>query len=284
MAAKYGVLVAAMLVSASVSLIAGEQPTVSKTNNVRVLLDSKCHQGAQHLGTNWPGTCQLCGHKGESPWKGKRLAGLQSALESNGYAFEVSDITESNLSTVSILVVAGRGDPLMFSINEIEAIRKFVQRGGSLLLTANHQGLVAPQNQLTKALGLPVTFNQTTVGMDRQKIELDADHPISTNCKLGLKIRTSCTMTLTRSPHATVIASYSDPALGVFAVAVDRPEQAQQAQSRTVLMPSSGHIASLDDSKTDLWGSADNATWMLNIFDWLAFRFFGTFSGILTAA
>ena len=172
----------------------------------------------------------------------------------------------------------------MFSINEIEAIRKFVQRGGSLLLTANHQGLVAPQNQLTKALGLPVTFNQTTVGMDRQKIELDADHPISTNCKLGLKIRTSCTMTLTRSPHATVIASYSDPALGVFAVAVDRPEQAQQAQSRTVLMPSSGHIASLDDSKTDLWGSADNATWMLNIFDWLAFRFFGTFSGILTAA
>lgn len=82
-----------------------------EANGFRVLLDSKCHQGAQHLGTNWPGTCPLCGHKGESPWKGKRLAGLQSALESNGYAFEVSDITESNLSTVSILVVAGRGDP-----------------------------------------------------------------------------------------------------------------------------------------------------------------------------
>ena len=139
-------------------------------------------------------------------------------------------------------------------------------------MTANHKGLVEPQNQLATALGLPVTFNQTHVGTAQQKIELNADHPISTNCRLGVKIRTSCTMTLTQSPHATVLASYSDPALGVFAVAVDRPEQAQQARSRTVLMPSSGHIASLDDSMTDLWGSADNATWTLNIFDWLAYK------------
>lgn len=241
-------------------------------NDVRVLLDSKCHQGIRHLGANWPGSCPLCGHKGESPWKGKRLAGLQSALESRGYAFEVADITASSLSTCTILVVAGRWDETTFSIEEVQAIRDLVQRGGSLLLTANHEGLVAPQNQLTEVLGLPVTFNQTTVRPDQQKIELDADHPISTNCKLGLKIRTSCTMTLAPSPHATVIASYSDPAIGVFAVAVDRPEQAQQARSRTVMMSSSGHIASLDDSMADLWGSADNATWMLSVFDWLAYK------------
>jgi hypothetical protein len=106
-----------------------------EVNGVRVLLDSKCHQGAQHLGTNWPGTCPLCGHKGESPWKAKRLAGLQSDLESKGYGFGVADITESDLSTAAILAVAGRVDQSMFSVEEIEAIRKFVQRGGSLLLT-----------------------------------------------------------------------------------------------------------------------------------------------------
>lgn len=269
MTVKYGCLVAAMLVSASVSLIAAEQPTVPKTNNVRVLLDSKCHQGIRHLGTE---IMHYGGPQGESPLRGKRLTGLQSALESKGYAFEVADITESNLSTCMILVVAGRADRKMFSVEEIKAISSFVQRGGSLLLTANHARFVAPQNQLAKSLGLPVTFNQTTVRTDQQKIKLDADHPISSNCKLGLEIRTSCTMTLTQSQHATVIASYSDPVLGVFAVAVDRPEQAQQARSRTVLMPSSGHIASLDDSMTDLWGSANNATWMLNIFDWLAYK------------
>ena len=268
---KRGVMVA-LLVFACTALIAGEQPPASKTNGVNVLLDSKCHQGAQHLGTNWPGECPLCGHKGESPWKGKRLAGLQSALESKGYAFEVADITASSLSTCTILVVAGRGDQMAFSIEEVQAIRDFVQRGGSLLLTANHKGLVAPQNQLAKALGLPVTFNQTTVRPDQQKIDLSAGHPVSTNCNLGLKIRTSCTMTLTPSPHATVIASYSDSSLGVFAVAVDRPQEAQQARSRMVIMPSSGHIASLDDSRADLWGSANNATWMLNIFDWLAYK------------
>ena len=245
---------------------------VAKYDGVRVLLDSKCYQGIQHLGTNWPGSCPLCGHKGESPWKGKRLAGLQSALESKGYAFEVADITAGNLSTCTILVVAGRWDQVTFSIEEVQAIRDFVRRGGSLLLTANHEGLVAPQNQLTEALGLPVTFNQTTVMPDQQKIDLSAGHPVSANCNLGLKIRSSCTMTLTPSPHATVIASYSDSTLGVFAVAVDRPQQVQQARSRTVLMPSSGHIASLDDSMTDLWGSANNATWMLNVFDWLAYK------------
>ena len=268
-ATRTGVL-AALLVLSVFNLIAEEVPSEStKSDGVRVLLDSKCHQGIRHMGSERV-------HYGTPPeetsWQGERLAGLQSALESKGYRFEVADIGASNLSTIKILVIASRSDELMFSSEEVKAISGFVHSGGSLLLMASHSGFVAPQNQLTRALGLPVDFNQTTIRSDQQKIELSAGHFLSTNCDLGIQIRISCAMGLTPTPHATVIAKYVDPMLGVFAVAVDRPQQGPQARSRTVIMPSSGHIASLDDSNADLWSSADNAMWTLNIFDWLAYR------------
>ena len=266
---KSGLMAAALLVASSVDVIAGESPKEATNNGVRVLLDSKCHQGIRHLGAE---SVYYGGPPEETSWQGKRLVGLQSALESKGFVFEVADITASNLSTCKILVIASRSDAVMFSDGEVEAIGNFVRHGGSLLLMANHSGFVAPQNQLTNRLGLPITFNPTTVIAERQKIVLSAGHPMSTNCDLGLQIRISCTMSLTPSPHATVIARYTDPTLGAFAVAVDRPQHGEQARSRTVAMPTSGHIASLDDSDADLWGSANNATWMLNIFEWLAYR------------
>lgn len=269
-AAKSGVVAAALLISSVVNVIAGGIPTEStKKNGIGVLLDSKCHQGIRHMGTE---LLHYGGQQDEMSWRGRRLAGLQSALESKGDVFEVADVSASNLSTCRILVIASRSDELMYSNEEVKAISNFVHSGGSLLLMANHSGFVNPQNQLANALGLPVVFNQTTVSSDQQKIDLSAGHLMSTDCDLGLQIRISCTMALTPSPHATVIARYTDPTRGVFAVAVDRPRQGPQARSRTVIMPSSGHIASLDDSNADLWCSANNATWMLNILDWLAYR------------
>jgi hypothetical protein len=233
----------------------------------KVVLDSKSHQGIRHLGTE--AVYYGAAAPSAGSWKGRRLTGFQSALASRGYALEISDLSPDRLTGEAILVVAGRMQQVPFSIAEIASIAAFCNHGGSLLLMANHMGHVTPQNQLAEALRLPVRFHETTVAPEKQQLNFRTEHPISKDCNSGLKIRTSCTMTLEKCPSATVLAEYEDRDFGPFAVAL---EHEGRPRRRTVAMTSAGHISSDDDTHADLWAADANATWTLNIIDWLAYR------------
>jgi hypothetical protein len=234
------------------------QPTV------KVLFDSKSHQAIRHQGTE----PQL--YEGAPPyeeWRGRRLSGLHDALATRGYAVAIDGLNDTTLKDVDVLVISGRREVVPFSEIELAAIVAFHNRGGGLLLMGNHKHFVAPQNQVARALDLPVTLNDDWVREAEQRLVLTPGHPISRDCAQGLRIRTSCTLNVREDASATVLVRNEDPEIDVFAVAIER---AAAAQGRVVVMTSGGHIASLDDSLTDLFGSAANATWTLNVIQWLA--------------
>ncbi|MFB3892385.1 MAG: hypothetical protein ACE15C_10235 [Phycisphaerae bacterium] len=236
---------------------------------VRIVLDSKCHQAIRHQGSEGEYYRGRPAKTGPGAWRGRRLTGFQDALAERGYGFAISDLSAAMRPEEAILVIAGRAQEAPFTGAEMERIAAFCNHGGSLLLMANHARLVAPQNQIAELLALPVRFHEITVPQDKQRLILDAGHAISKGCPSGLRIRTSCTMTLEDCPSAAVLARNEDPEIGVFAVAM---ESEDKGRGRTVAMPSAGHIASDDDTHADLWPAASNATWTLNIIEWLAYR------------
>ena len=229
----------------------------------RVLLDSKSHQALRHLGTE---TIQYGERPGAGSWKGQRLTGFQSALLSRGYVLEINEVNSNALNGAAVLIIGGRAEIVSFSAEELAAISVFCQGGGGLLLMSNHDYFAAAQNKVAEEMNLPIRFHDAWVPREKQRLILNAEHQISADCKLGLDIRTSCTMTLMNCPEATVLANNEDLDIGVFAVAL---EYEGENCHRIVAMTSAGHIASDDDSHTDLWAAADNSTWTLNIIDWL---------------
>ncbi len=233
----------------------------------RILLDSKSHQAIRHLGTEDRFYSDTPSKTGK--WRGIRLKGMEDALAARGLAMEIDNPDSPLLAQSAILMIAGRADELPFSGSEIERMAAFWKRGGSLLLMANHRGLVAPQNMIAAALRLPVTFNETTVLSDNQRFAINHAHPVSAGVESGISVRTSCTMSLEQDPSISVLVRNIDPDIGAFAAALAWDGDIRQ---RAVVMTSSGHIASCDDSNADLWSSASNAAWTLNILDWLAYR------------
>jgi len=233
---------------------------------LRVLFDSKSHQAIRQRGTELE-------HYGEPPrldtWRGRRLAGLETALASRGYAMEITDLQPGLLDDACVLVISGRSQDVPFYEGEMAVITTFFGRGGSVFLMGNHQGFVAPQNQVAQALSLPVTFHDVWVKEVDQRLALDSSHPISQDCGHGLKIRTSCSMTVEQGPAVAVLCTNEDPDVGTFAAAIERTEA---SPGRVVVITSGGHISSHDDSGTDLLSAASNETWTLNAIAWLAGR------------
>lgn len=233
---------------------------------VKVFLDSKSHQAIRNQGTE---AIYYRNPPNAGSWRGRRLTGLQAGLTSRGYAMAFIDLSETRIDDAGVLMITGRSQIIPFSNAELAGITTFFKRGGGLFLMANHSGFVEPQNQVAKALNLPVTFHEKTVQGEKQQLSLYTSHPISKDCELGLQIRTSCSMTLGECSSSTVLARNEDPDIGDFAVAIER---AGDISGRTVVITSGGHISSCDDSFTDLFEAASNATWTLNAIEWLAGR------------
>lgn len=233
----------------------------------RIILDAKSHQAIRHLGTEDRYYSDPPSKTGK--WRGIRLKGFEDALAARGYSMEITGPDPHMLNQAAVLMIAGRADELPFTDPEIEHIAAFWNRGGSLFLMANHKGLVAPQNRIASALRLPVTFNEVTVLSDSQRFDINHTHPTSKGVDNGIFVRTSCTMSLEKGPSVSVLAENRNPDIGALAAALAWEGDIRQ---RAVVMTSAGHIASCDDSNADLWSSASNAVWTLNILDWLAYR------------
>jgi hypothetical protein len=166
-------------------------------------------------------------------------------LEIDGYAVKRGDarFTQQTLTSIDILVVANasgagrlqfwgfnlpvgeqgdRGAPA-FTTTEIEAVRAWVERGGSLLLIADHAPFGAASAQLAATFGVmmragsveipnstsdPLAFEQNALG----------DHPILSGVD---RVFTFSGQSLSGPPDATILLRLPETAIEYVAVAHD---------------------------------------------------------------
>ena len=133
---------------------------------------------------------------------------------------------------------------------------------------ANHAGFVEPQNQIARALEIPVVFNEKTIEGLQPNLNLDCSHPIMQGVDGVLRFRTSCTMSIGEGSMIPLVRDQR-PKVGVIAAATNSGDA---SEGRVVVITSAGHIASCDDSGANLYGDGSNAMWTLNIVEWLAGR------------
>ena len=229
-----------------------------------VVMDSICHQAIRHLGTEadcYPNPSRV------GYWRGARLNGFIGLLSESSYDFSFINLSQDQLETIDVLIIAGRSNLLPFTQTELDNISTFYEQKGSIFIMANHQGLVAPQNQICSQLNLPIAFNERTILENNQSLILNLSHPISKDCDQGLRIRTSCTMTITSNFSGDILVHNRDQDIGVFACG---HQDQHEPLKRVICITSAGHISSRDDSGRDLLSEASNRTWTINAIDWLS--------------
>ena len=227
---------------------------------IHVLVDSKSHQAIRHLGSeskHYPDVANA-GH-----WRGRRLTGFEADLRDRGMDLVLDDLSDDSLTDATVVMITGRSNRIPFSDAELEALSVYHQQGGAIFLMANHAGFVMPQNQVATVLGLGVEFQEVTRTDRRPRLVERPMHETSRGCPEGLRIRTSCQMTVGRDFVTTV--EDEDGAIGSLAAAGD----GAASGGRVMVATSGGHIASIDDSETDMYSSANNAKWTMNIIEWL---------------
>lgn len=221
----------------------------------RVLLDALSHQAIRALGTevehySVPDT-------DAGLWRGVRLAGLETALAAAGHRLVMARPDATALKASDLLIVASRSQRLPFSPAELAAIREFVVAGGGLMLMANHRGMVAPQQQVAKALTLPFAFSDITLDQFPTVEVLTAPG----QPRGRLRVRNCSALEIGAGARPLAVVTTDPPRL--FAVA------ASHGRGRIVATGDSGFIASCDDAGLDLWAADDNARFAMSAIAWL---------------
>ena len=241
---------------------------------MKVLLDSNSLQVAVHLGLHSsPKAKDTCG---------KRLSTFLSIIKGLGcdIAFtedESRTITNNLLIDCSVLVITTRRPSLPKpSETELETIRQFVQRGGSLLLMSNH-----PWPQMSNPIPDIHTaslFHATLSGpiykqrrFTRKLIQIRGDdlrqHPITDGLKGPIVFKNGCRISTNAGDIIAMLPGEKyEP--NIFAVAVDEP---QKGKGRVVVTADSGFIA---DDDTNFPGQGlihrgSNMRFIRQIFEWL---------------
>jgi len=224
---------------------------------LHVVLDALSHQAIRALGTETARYGTPPERAGQ--WRGHRLAGLEAVLAQRGHRFSIDEPRAESLVDADLLIVAGRSQLLPFTAAALHDIADFVGRGGGLLLMANHRGMIAPQQQLVSALGLPFAYRDVTV--DSFPDIRTTTHPIGAGVG-SLRVRNTSALHIIGdvAPVAHFDAAPELP----FAVACPHRE------GRVVATADSGFMASRDDAGLDLWSSAGNARFISNAIDWLS--------------
>jgi hypothetical protein len=192
-------------------------------------------------------------------WKGRRLAGVEATLASLGHSLEIASPERDVLAGAAVLIVASRSQGLPFSDVELSSIRDFVTGGGGLLLMANHQRFIMPQQQVVLALELPFGFIDTT--LDGFPEIVLAPHQLTLGCE-SLVVRNSSSIAAPAA--APAIAHFALDPRHRFAVATEA------GKGRVVATGDSGFVASSDDTGRDMFASGSNAVFFSNCIRWLA--------------
>jgi hypothetical protein len=223
----------------------------------KIVMDALSHQAIRALGTEGEHYRHPPERTGQ--WRGKRLTGVEQSLADAGHTLTFSRPDQVALADAAVLIVASRSQTLMFNETELTAIRDFVQGGGGLLLMANHQHFIMPQQQVVLSLELPLGFIDGTIaGFPPIKL---AEHPLTAGCD-EIVVRNSTSM-VTRDPAVRIAHFVADPR-HFFAVATGA------RRGRVLATGDSGFIASSDDTGKDMFASGSNATFFANAIRWLA--------------
>ncbi len=222
----------------------------------KVVIDALSHQAIRALGTEQEAYRRPAERAGM--WRGKRLAGVERSLEDAGHELAYARPDTATLPDAAILIIASRSQSVMFGEPELVAIRDFVLAGGGLLLMANHQHFIMPQQQVALALDLPLGFIDGTIA-GFPPIELAA-HPTTTGCS-SIVVRNSTSL-VARTP-ATPVARFVADRRHLFAIA------AEAGKGRVLATGDSGFIASSDDTGRDMFAAGDNAAFFANAIRWL---------------
>jgi hypothetical protein len=222
----------------------------------RVLLDALSHQAIRAEGTEAQHYAVAPDQAGR--WRGVRLTGFEAALAASGHSLGIEPPVAAALAEANVLVIASRSQLLPFSAKELEAIAGFVRGGGGLLLMANHRGMIAPQQQVAQALGLPVAFADVTLAdFPRIAVLTGPGQPPG-----ELRVRNCCALRLADGARP-LAAMATEPPLAFAAAAA-------LGAGRVVATGDSGFLASRDDAGLDLWSEADNARFVMSALGWLA--------------
>lgn len=222
-----------------------------------VVMDALSHQAIRALGTEESAYGNAPERAGR--WRGKRLLGLEAMLAEHDRTLSFARPNADALMAADVLIVASRSELHTFAAEELAAIDDFLDRGGGLLLMANHRGFIAPQQQLAAALALPFTYNDVSI----------AGFPtiVTSNDKLAHgveRISVRNTASLRVLSGARTIAWFAGDPDHVFAAASTR------GPGRIVATGDSGFMASSDDTGRNLFAESGNAQFLANVIDWLA--------------
>lgn len=221
-----------------------------------VVMDALSHQAIRALGTE--GEHYRHPPERTGKWRGRRLTGVEQSLAETGHALSFAPPDSAALADAAILIIASRSQTVMFNDAELTAIRDFVVAGGGLLLMANHQHFIMPQQQVALALDLPLGFIDGTLS-GFPPIEL-GPHAITSGCETVV-VRNSTSM-VARTP-AVPIARFTVDRRHLFAVATEA------GKGRVLATGDSGFIASSDDTGQDMFASGSNARFFANAIRWL---------------
>ncbi len=222
----------------------------------KIVMDALSHQAIRQLGTEAQHYAVAPDSAGR--WRGRRLVGVERSLARLGHAFSIAPPDAESLAQANVLIVASRSQNVPFSGTELDAIGAFVARGGGVLLMANHRHFVAPQQRLAEALGLPMQFNDVTIG-PYPGIALDA-HAVTSGCAT-LYVRNASS--LAAGPEGVVLARFMADPQQLFAVAV------AAGRGRVIATGDSGFIASLDDAGQAMFDAGSNARFFEGMIGWL---------------
>ncbi len=221
-----------------------------------IVMDALSHQAIRATGSEDE-------HYHASPertgqWRGRRLIGVETTLRALGHDLAFARPEAEPLAGAALLIVGSRSDRLQFSEGELAAIRDYVRGGGGLLLMANHQRFIMPQQQVALALELPFGFLDTThAGFPELVL---APHELTAGCT-GLVVRNATSIAV--PPGTPAIAHFARDARHRF-VAV-----AEAGRGRVVATGDSGFIASADDTGRDMFSAGSNAAFFANCVRWL---------------
>jgi hypothetical protein len=222
-----------------------------------VIMDALSHQAIRAAGAE--AKYYNAAPERTGKWKDKRLTGLEQTLADLGHRLEIAPPDASILAGAPVLIIASRSQVLMFSPAELAAIRDFVTSGGGLLLMANHQRFIMPQQQVVLALELPFGFIDTTLDGFPQIVL--SPHVLTAGCE-SIVVRNSTS--IAAPAGATPIAHFALDPRHRFAVT------AEIGKGRVIATGDSGFIASNDDTGRDMFALGSNAIFFANCIRWLA--------------
>jgi len=249
---------------------------------MKFLIDTRSVQAAIHYGLFGESPTANVGENDKKSCELRLSQFLKLIEEVSGNLAERSRGQENELQLAYLrkydcLVLSTR--IYLFSQTELEAIRKFVEGGSSLLIMSNHPPYDERDDKLARILGFsfrsPIyPWHGGHYGVTTIRENNLGDHPIVESVAKGITFNNSCRIALKGAENAIILASLPEESTpeNIFALAIDRPYGSKSG--RIVAIADSGFIGGVDTKVPGpgQFEKADNPAFLRNIISWLCHK------------